>query len=156
MLPPRFGLQAHANERSLAFVRSIEISFKIRDCEIYKDEYDECTSYKARFHQYFIYGESLDCNPWKRDYDNCRKWVDNKDVKAAQAVIKSEKIRRMTRLRAHYQNDVWKKRESPPEDWAGPLPDWMAKRDENTYLAQMAQQMREGTDENTSSSCVIM
>lgn len=61
--------------------------FQIRDCEVYKDEYDECTSFKGRFHQYFIYGKSLDCNPWKKDYDNCCKWVDNQDVKAGVSII---------------------------------------------------------------------
>ncbi|CAK1545195.1 unnamed protein product [Leptosia nina] len=135
----------------------VEDSWLIRDCEVYSDEYDECTSIRARFHQYFIYGESLDCNQWKRDYDNCCKWVENKDVKAGEALIKSEQARRMERLRAHYRNDVWKKRDSPPEDWAAPLPEWMAKRDENTYLAQKAREIREGTEtEEKDSSCSIM
>lgn len=56
---------------------------QIRDCEIYKDEYKECTSFRARFHQYFIYGETLDCNQWKKDYNNCCKWTEDGDVKAA-------------------------------------------------------------------------
>lgn len=62
----------------------------------------------------------------------------------------------MKRLRAHYQNDIWKKRESPPDDWAKPLPEWMIKRDENTYLAQKAREIREGKDVDAKSSCVIM
>ncbi|VVC96922.1 UPF0545 protein C22orf39 homolog [Leptidea sinapis] len=135
----------------------IEDKWLIRECDIYEDEYDECTSIKARFHQYFVYGETLDCNQWKRDYDNCCKWRDDKDIKAGVALINSEKERRMQRLRAHYRNDVWKKRDTPPDDWAAPLPEWMAKRDENTYLAKKAQEMREGkeTAENTSSCCVM-
>ncbi|XP_045445898.1 UPF0545 protein C22orf39 homolog [Melitaea cinxia] len=128
----------------------------IRDCDIYEDEYDECTSFRARFHQYFIYGKTLDCNQWKKDYTNCCKWVNDKDVKAAEALINSEKERRMARLRAHYQNDIWKKRESPPDDWAKPLPEWMIKRDENTYLAQKAREIREGKDVEAKSFCVIM
>ncbi|XP_049867597.1 UPF0545 protein C22orf39 homolog [Pectinophora gossypiella] len=124
-----------------------EDKWLIRDCDLYKDEYDECTSFRGRFHQYFIFGETLDCNQWKRDYDNCCKWVDNKDIKAAEAVIKSERLRRLIRLRGHMKNDTWKKRESPPSDWDRPLPEWMVKRDENTYLAQKAKEMREGTEE---------
>ncbi|CAG4912001.1 unnamed protein product [Colias eurytheme] len=138
---------------------NIEEKYLIRDCEVYSDEYDECTSFRARFHQYFIYGETLDCNQWKRDYDNCCKWVENEDKKAASALIKSEKDRRMSRLRAHYRNDIWKKRDAPPEDWSAPLPEWMAKRDENTYLAKRAHEIREGTDnqpEEKESSCTIM
>ncbi|KPI91664.1 PREDICTED: UPF0545 protein C22orf39 homolog [Papilio xuthus] len=129
----------------------------IRDCEVYKDEYKECTSFRGRFHQYFIFGELLDCKQWKRDYDNCCKWENSKDVKAAVAVIESEKQRRLERLRAHYRNDTWKKRDAPPADWDKPLPEWMAKRDENTYLALKAKEMREGKTEETSDSlCTIM
>lgn len=72
------------------------------------------------------------------------------------AVISSEKERRLARLRAHYRNDTWAKRTAPPEDWSKPLPEWMAKRDENTYLAQMAKELKEGKIENTKSFCAIM
>lgn len=74
-----------------------------------------------------------------------------------EAVIKSERIRRLERLKAHYQNDTWTKREAPPADWAAPLPEWMVKRDENTYLAYKAKEMREGKEEESEkSSCTIM
>lgn len=72
------------------------------------------------------------------------------------AVIKSEKERRLNRLRAHYRNDTWKKREAPPDDWAKPLPEWMAKRDKDTYLAQKSKELKEGITENPKSSCTIM
>ncbi|XP_021206473.1 uncharacterized protein LOC105842222 isoform X3 [Bombyx mori] len=62
----------------------LEDKWMIRNCDIYEDEYDECTSFRARFHQYFIFGETLDCNQWKKDYDNCCKWESKKDVKAAE------------------------------------------------------------------------
>ncbi|KAL0894122.1 hypothetical protein ABMA27_014161 [Loxostege sticticalis] len=136
---------------------NLEDKWLIRDCSIYEDEYDECTSFKGRFHQYFIFGKTVDCNQWKKDYDNCCKWVKDQDVKAAEAVINSEKARRMERLRAHYRNDTWKKRDAPPEDWARPLPEWMVKRDENTYLAQKAKELREGkVEEADKGFCSIM
>ncbi|XP_028165298.1 synaptic plasticity regulator PANTS [Ostrinia nubilalis] len=144
-------------ENSKADEVIIEDKWLIRDCSLYEDEYDECTSFRGRFHQYFIYGRTLDCNQWKRDHDNCCKWVNKKDVKAAEAVINSEKARRMERLRAHYRNDTWKKRDAPPEDWAKPLPEWMVKRDENTLLAIKAKEIREGKDEKVEKSfCSIM
>jgi len=49
---------------------------------VYKDEYDDCTSIKARFHQYFIFGETLDCSQWKTDYHNCYQWQKNKSEEA--------------------------------------------------------------------------
>ncbi|XP_041976976.1 UPF0545 protein C22orf39 homolog [Aricia agestis] len=134
----------------------LEEKWLIRDCDLYDAEYSECTSLKGRFHQYFIFGKSLDCNQWKKDYDNCCKWVDKKNVKAGEAVIKSEKARRFARFRAHYQNDVWKKRDGPPSDWDKPLPEWMRKRDENTYLAQKAKEMKDGTIVEDESFCCIM
>nr|XP_021184985.2 UPF0545 protein C22orf39 homolog [Helicoverpa armigera] len=133
-----------------------EDKWVIRDCELYKDEYKECTSFKGRFQQYFVYGETLDCNQWKKDYDNCCKWEDKRDIKAAEALIASEKARRMERLRAHYRNDIWKKRDAPPADWDKPLPEWMQKRDENTYLAVKAKELREGKVEEDKKFCSIM
>ncbi|CAK1581662.1 unnamed protein product [Parnassius mnemosyne] len=134
-----------------------EDKWMIRECDIYKDEYKECTSFRGRFQQYFVYGETLDCNQWKKDYDNCCKWEENNDLKAAEALIQSEKKRRLERLKAHYRNDTWKKRESPPIDWDKPLPEWMAKRDENTYLALKAKEIKEGKSENEKDGlCAIM
>lgn len=49
---------------------------------MYKDEYDDCTSIKARFHQYFIFGEILDCEQWKTDYHNCYQWQKHKSEEA--------------------------------------------------------------------------
>ncbi|CAG9783927.1 unnamed protein product [Diatraea saccharalis] len=135
----------------------LEDKWMIRDCDTYKDEYKECTSFRGRFHQYFIFGHTIDCNQWKKDYDNCCKWVDDKDINGAEAVINSEKKRRMERLQAHYRNDIWKKRQSPPRDWDTPLPEWMNKRNENTYLAMKAKEMKEGKLEDSDSSfCSIM
>lgn len=54
---------------------------------IYKAEYDDCTSIRARFNQYFIFGEMLDCNQWKIDYSNCYDWQEKKSKKAYVCVI---------------------------------------------------------------------
>ncbi|GBP02583.1 UPF0545 protein C22orf39 homolog, partial [Eumeta japonica] len=129
----------------------------IRQCSLYKDEYNECTSIKGRFHQYFIYGETLDCNQWKKDYNNCCKWVEERDLRAAETLIESEKARRYLRLQNHYRNDIWKKRDSPPSDWDKPLPDWITKRDENTYLALKAKELKEGSDKiDNKSTCSVI
>lgn len=49
---------------------------------MYKEEYKDCKSIKARFHQYFIFGETVDCEQWKIDYDNCNLWSEHKDKEA--------------------------------------------------------------------------
>lgn len=54
---------------------------------------------KGRFHQYFIHGESVDCLQWKRDYDNCSRYEEKNDLKAAHAVIQSEGDRRKQRFK---------------------------------------------------------
>lgn len=43
----------------------------VRPCEWYKDEYKECSSFRGKVHQYFIFGKTLDCSQWKEDYNNC-------------------------------------------------------------------------------------
>ena len=42
---------------------------------------------------------------------------------------------RFSRLRDHFDNDVWKKRKCPPQDWAKPLPDWLKEKSDDSYLA---------------------
>lgn len=59
------------------------VVLQIRPCEMYKEEYSDCTSVKARFHQYFIHGRAVDCAQWNRDYSNCCRWRDSGDAKAA-------------------------------------------------------------------------
>uniref|UniRef100_A0A182JTQ9 Synaptic plasticity regulator PANTS n=1 Tax=Anopheles christyi TaxID=43041 RepID=A0A182JTQ9_9DIPT len=110
--------------------------WSIRPCYLYNEEYEDCTSIKARFNQYFIHGESIDCNQWKRDFDNCVRFEKNAtDTKSALELIDSEQKRREERMRAHYGNNVWTKRKAPPEDWAKPLPEHMQKEYESSFLA---------------------
>lgn len=59
-----------------------------------------------------------------------------------QELIDSEKQRRKERLLPHYQNDIWERRKTPPEDWNKPLPDFLQKEYENTYLNIKAKELR--------------
>lgn len=110
---------------------------------MYKDEYKDCKSIRGRFHQYFIYGEYLSCDQWRDDYKNCQKWSWLKNKDAAKAIIQSDLKRKAERIKAHLDNTIWTKRKEPPEDWAKPLPDWMEKRNENTYLSVKAKELKE-------------
>jgi hypothetical protein len=49
---------------------------------MYKEEYSDCTSLKARFHQYFIFGKTIDCSQWKRDFDSCVQWRKEQNANA--------------------------------------------------------------------------
>lgn len=116
--------------------------FQIRPCFLYQDEHSDCTSLKARFNQYFIHGFTIDCDQWKQDYKNCQKWEDKKDLDAATKVIRSEEKRRLDRLQPHYGNNVWTKRDAPPEHWNAPLPEWLAERQKNTFLEIKSREMK--------------
>ncbi|KAL1497593.1 hypothetical protein ABEB36_008526 [Hypothenemus hampei] len=139
----------------------IENEWMIKQCFVYDEEYNDCTSIKARFNQLFIFGKTIDCGQWKRDSINCYKWRDNKDVQAAvslckilcnrklyykyilqKAVIESEKNRKNERLLAHYKNNVWTKRKTPPENWNAPLPEHMQKEYETTYLYVKSKELK--------------
>lgn len=63
-------------------------------------------------------------------------------MKAARALIESEKQRRMERFKGHYGNDVWKKREKAPENWNSTLPEAISKDYDISYLGQKAKEMR--------------
>ncbi|XP_012277934.1 UPF0545 protein C22orf39 homolog [Orussus abietinus] len=116
----------------------------IRPCEVYKEEYSDCRSLKARFHQYFIFGKMIECSQWKTDYSNCQKFFSSGNETAYKNLIESEKKRRQERLTAHYGNNVWEKRTEPPENWNSPLPEWLVNKQKNSYLTTKAQQIKEG------------
>lgn len=131
-------------------------SWMVRPCVIYQDEYSDCTSFRGRFQQYFVHGVTEDCTPWKRDYENCLRWKENKNKKAFDEVVASENIRRAARLKPHYENSVWESRSQPPPDWNAPLPDWMEERNKGSYLSLRAQEMKEGKNpDERRSYCVI-
>ncbi|XP_055918895.1 UPF0545 protein C22orf39 homolog [Eupeodes corollae] len=139
--------------------KGLKDSWAIRPCHIYKEEYSDCTSIKARFHQYFIHGESVDCSQWLTDYQNCTKYEDSNgnNIAAGEAIVQSEEERRNIRLKAHYANTTWKKRQSPPDDWAKPLPEWLVKKNQNTYLEVKANEIAGAIPEQVDSSyCSIM
>ncbi|XP_012533889.1 UPF0545 protein C22orf39 homolog [Monomorium pharaonis] len=134
-----------------------ELEWMIRPCIMYKDEHNDCTSIKARFHQYFIYGEAINCDQWKTDYNNCYQWQKYQSEEAYDKLIQSEKQRRAKRLHAHYANNVWEKRERPPENWNNPLPEWMQKKFENSYLHIRSQEMKQGMEVSSlDTKCTIL
>lgn len=127
-----------------SFKTHISIKFiQIRDCSVYKSEHKECKSIKGRFNQYFIFGESLDCENWRNDYNNCQRlnWLGDKE--AAVKVIESEMQRRANRLKTHDANDTWTRRDKPPEDWSKPLPQFMIERNANSYLEMKGKEYAE-------------
>ncbi|XP_076245456.1 uncharacterized protein LOC143185989, partial [Calliopsis andreniformis] len=137
----------------------LEYEWMLRPCEVYKEEYDDCKSIRARFHQYFIFGKTIDCMQWKTDYHNCYLWDKYKSKKALEALINSEKKRRLERLQAHCRNNVWEKRDAPPENWNAPLPKWLEDKYEHSYLKYMRDEMKStetGNSDKTKSSCTIM
>ena len=98
------------------------------------EEFRDCRSIKGRFQQYFVHGDSLDCASWEHDFEDCLRYTEKNDLAAGKKVIDNETARRKERLKAHYGNNVWKKRDGPPEDWAKPLPDHLMKKYENSFL----------------------
>ncbi|XP_035213603.1 UPF0545 protein C22orf39 homolog isoform X2 [Stegodyphus dumicola] len=68
------------------FWKCVYEEIKVRPCEWYKEEFKDCRSIRARMHQYFVYGESIDCSQWKTDYQNCMLFRNKKDIKALMAL----------------------------------------------------------------------
>lgn len=45
-------------------------------------------------------------------------------------------------MEAHFHNDTWIKRKNPPKDWSKPLPDYIAKKTQNSYLEIKNKELR--------------
>ncbi|CAG0914062.1 unnamed protein product [Notodromas monacha] len=126
--PPPISPDADAEE-----IR--RLTWMLRPCVAYETEYKQCSEIGGRFHQYFVHGEILNCNQWYHDHLHCVRWTKKEDITALKSLVESEKKRRSDRLKSHYENDVWEKRESPPSDWSSPLPEWMVKKIEKSFIA---------------------
>lgn len=85
----------------------------------------------------------MNCDQWRDDYNNCQKYSWFNDKEAAKLVIQSEISRRAERLKAHFDNDIWTKRESPPNDWVKPLPAFMEERNKGTFLELKNKELKE-------------
>jgi len=131
-------------------------AWMVKPCKFYREEYNDCKSIKARFHQYFVHGETLDCNQWNEDYNNCCAWGNKEDIKALKELTESEQVRAKTRLKAHFGNDVWENRASPPSDWNSELPKDIKKEYESSFLKIKADELKSGKmtldDEESKSS----
>lgn len=83
-------------------------------------------------------------------YHKCIKILQNE-------LIESEKQRRFARLSANYANDVWERRKEPPKNWNAPLPEWMQKEFENSYLHIRNEEMKRGKEVSAlDSKCTIL
>lgn len=103
-------------------------SLLVRPCERYIQMYKSCKSIRGRIHQYYVYGELLDCSHHSANYQACLKFRKTKDFDDLKGVIEWEKNMMETRLQAERQNNTWTLRDKPPEDFNTPLPEFLAKR----------------------------
>jgi len=106
----------------------------VRPCERYKQIFSACRSLRGRLHQYYVYGELFDCSNLKENYSNCKKFRATQDVEFLKSIVEWEKNLIETRLAASLNNPVWKLRDSPPEDFDGPLPEFIRQRQKGSFL----------------------
>lgn len=106
----------------------------VRPCERYEELYKSCKSIRGRLHQYYVYGELFDCSIHKSNYTSCMKYRETKKLDLLYPVIEWEQNLISTRLKAAEQNKVWEFRQSPPEDFNGPLPDFIEKRQSKSFF----------------------
>jgi len=119
-------------------------SWMLRHCDSYREELKSCKSLRGRFHQFYVHGKALDCSDWEASFDDCKAWNSKADEAAARRIIEREKVRIGSRLKDHYGNDVWEKRQAPPPEWEKPLPEWLKEKNENSYFSvYMAEKNKE-------------
>jgi len=122
------------------------LTLKIRKCECYESELKACRAPTARLHQYYVHGESQDCEQWKLNLEDCKKWRDNEDEEAVKRIIGREDVRLAWRWKGHLANDVWEKRKEPPQDWNRPLPEHLADAAEESFLRIYRERMEKGEE----------
>lgn len=76
----------------------------------------------------------MDCSGWNHDLNDCINFEEKNDYRAGKRVIENENKRRKDRMEAHFDNDTWIKRKSPPEDWNKSLPEYITRKYENSFL----------------------
>ena len=100
----------------------------VRPCERYLELFKTCKSIRGRLHQYYVYGELFDCQPHKSNYDACMNYRKSGELSILDPIIEWETNMINTRLKTVEQNKVWKMRDSPPEDFNAPLPNFISRR----------------------------
>jgi hypothetical protein len=110
------------------------------------EEAAECRSVRGRFQQYFVNGDILDCSSWNHDLNDCINFEEKNDYRAGKRVIDNENIRRKERMKAHFGNDTWTRRKNPPEDWNKPLPEYITKNYENSFLEMKTKESKSDPD----------
>ena len=144
----------------------------VRPCSYYKSELEQCRTWYHSFHSRYTTGEVEDCAQWQRDYQNCLRTLHH-DSEAFEALVGSEKRRRLERLRAAAANDVWEYRDCAPAHWNAPPEnaDLLSQGDDRSVLDQAQKEIDNlfsiydqagpGKDENlektlSKSSCVML
>ena len=130
-------------------------SWMVRNCNSYLEEYRQCRQWRAKFHQYYVYGQVKDCSEWKDNFDDCKSWAEKADETAVNRIIEREQRRITERLRGHFENDVWQRRESPPDDWNKPLPDYLADACEESNLREFKEELENWDSNNANESKFI-
>lgn len=99
------------------------LSWMVRPCEWYLQEYTDCKSIRGRIHQYFVGSDGSydNCDGWRDDHYNCSMFRKNQSPDLLNRLIESELARKEKRFAQSRANDVWEYRAEPPSDWNRPV-----------------------------------
>lgn len=122
------------SNKRLRLLSTIPNAWRIRECRDYEYEHVTCDTWGNRLQARYLGKEPEDCSQWKDNFDDCMLWASNADENAAKRIIEREGVRLAERMKAHYENDVWEKRDSPPKNWSAPLPPHLQEKIDGSYL----------------------
>ncbi|XP_064613490.1 synaptic plasticity regulator PANTS-like [Liolophura sinensis] len=133
-----------------------EYIWLIRPCEMYYEEYADCSSLRGKFYHHYHYGHQVDCSKWKEDHKNCIRYRENPSPEIAMKIVENELERQQKRLENARGNDVWTYRKSPPKEWTRPLPEWTESRSDSLFAKVEAAKDQSITLSSPQSACVIL
>lgn len=111
--------------------------YLVRPCERYRELYSDCSSLRARVHQYYVFGDLTDCSQHSNNYDSCLNYRKTKDPQLLQPIIDWEKNLIQKRLDVAAANPCWDAREIPPSNFNGPLPSFVEERHKKSYFKKL-------------------
>jgi len=106
----------------------------VRPCERYEELEKACKSISGRVNQYYVYGELIDCKQHLANYKSCMRFRRERNLELLEPIIAWEQNLIETRMNTVEQNKAWTARDSPPENFDKPLPEFITKRHKSSLF----------------------
>lgn len=138
MVVLRMSTETADDQQNYEIKEKIEKPFYylVRVCEEYKSLFKNCKRISSRIHQYYVYGDLLDCNIHNDNYSHCLNYRKKKNLDSLNPIIEWENAVMDARNKSVLNNKAWQLRDRPPIDFDGPLPEFLRRRQKESSFSR--------------------